>query len=597
MAIYHCSIKIGSRANGQSAIAAAAYRSGDKLKDQETGIISDYTHKGGIVHSEISLCKNAPSSYLNREILWNEVHKIEKAKNAQLWREFEVALPKELDRSEQIKTVQDFVKRLNEQGMCVDWSLHDKGDGNPHAHIMATMRSITEDGKWAPKSRKVYVLDENGERILQKIDKTGRKQYKCYKEDYNDWNDKKRVEEWRAMWASCCNVRLDEYHQIDHRSFERQLLGLHPTIHEGFTARKMEKQGLISERCEFNREIRQDNNEIQRLEEKYQNVKNKRLDLQNNFHIKVPISDVSAFQTELEKRSVPVEWRALKNDTNAYVAVIDKKYRSEISDAKKAATNKMYKFDPEHLVALRDEYVERFMIYEIVQIVKPSYEKQENLKTAKEWRQRFQARAEYTHKWREEYEQFHFPKKKKEIQVEWLEAADKLNEAALRLRDILKISLDYQGKVWNPCDVYQEHIDSILQSADSKIIILEKEANSEKKRNQWIEHYQEMKITKEKVDEAYTAFKAECDSVPVKEHERAYKVLERTPMKLMLEGIGQFTKVVQVIKNSVMSILKAAGIVKPTQPSKQENEQQTKIVASEEKNMKTPDTSSSFRGR
>lgn len=136
-----------------------------------------------------------------------------------------------------------------------------------------------------------------------------------------------------------------------------------------------------------------------------------------------------------------------------------------------------------------------------------------------------------------------------------------------------------------------------MQSADSKIIILEKEANSEKKRNQWIEHYQEMKITKEKVDEAYTAFKAECDSVPVKEHERAYKVLERTPMKLMLEGIGQFTKVVQVIKNSVMSILKAAGIVKPTQPSKQENEQQTKIVASEEKNMKTPDTSSSFRGR
>ena len=207
MAIYHCSIKIGSRSNGQSAIAAAAYRSGDKLKDNETGQISDYTKKSGIVFSEISLCDNAPAEYSDREILWNSVHSIEKNKNAQLWREFEVALPKELNRDEQIDTVRSFVKGLNEQGMCVDWSLHDKGDGNPHAHIMATMRSITEDGKWAPKSRKVYDLDGNGQRIFQKVDKSGKKQYKNNKEDYNDWNRKERVEEWRSAWADCCNAR------------------------------------------------------------------------------------------------------------------------------------------------------------------------------------------------------------------------------------------------------------------------------------------------------------------------------------------------------------------------------------------------------
>ena len=265
MAIYHCSIKIGSRSNGQSAIAAAAYRSGDKLKDNETGQISDYTKKSGIVFSEISLCDNAPDEYSDREILWNSVHSIEKNKNAQLWREFEVALPKELNRDEQIDTVRSFVKGLNEQGMCVDWSLHDKGDGNPHAHIMATMRSITEDGKWAPKSRKVYDLDENGQRIFQKVDKSGKKQYKNYKEDYNDWNRKERVEEWRSAWADCCNARLSERDRIDHRSYERQGIDQIPTVHEGYAARQIATKGGISERVEINNEIREKNSLLRKI--------------------------------------------------------------------------------------------------------------------------------------------------------------------------------------------------------------------------------------------------------------------------------------------------------------------------------------------
>ena len=204
MAIYHMSIKIGSRGKGQSAVAAAAYRSGDKLTDKETGLTSDYTRKGGVVHSEISLCDNAPAEYADRETLWNAVHAIENKKNSRLWREFEVALPKEFSQDEQIETVRDFVKQLTDSGMCADWSLHDKGDGNPHAHIMATVRSITNEGKWAPKSRLVYDLDENGERIFQKLNKQGYKQYKSHKEDYNNWNAKERVEEWRA--AVCSTV-------------------------------------------------------------------------------------------------------------------------------------------------------------------------------------------------------------------------------------------------------------------------------------------------------------------------------------------------------------------------------------------------------
>jgi len=272
MAIYHCSIKIGSRANGQSAIAAAAYRAGDNLKDKETGLVSDYSRKGGVVFSEISLCENAPAEYADRATLWNAVHEIEKAKNSQLWREFEVALPQEFSRAEQIDTVRGFVKGLTKQGMCVDWSLHDKEDGNPHAHIMATMRSITEDGKWAPKSRKVYDLDENGERIFQKVDKSGRKQYKNHKEDYNDWNKKERVEEWRAAWAACCNERLAERDRIDHRSYKRQGIEQEPTIHEGYAARKIAAEGKPSDRVRINEEIRERNNMLKQLAEQLHHI-------------------------------------------------------------------------------------------------------------------------------------------------------------------------------------------------------------------------------------------------------------------------------------------------------------------------------------
>ena len=265
MAIYHLSVKIGSRGKGQSAVAAAAYRSGEKLTDKETGLTSDYTRKGGVVFSEISLCENAPAEYADRATLWNAVHEIEKAKDARLWREIEVALPKEMNREEQIATVREFVKQQTAKGMCADWALHDKGDGNPHAHIMLTVRSIEPSGKWAPKSRKVYDLDENGERIFQKVDKTGRKQYKSHKEEYNDWNSAERVEEWRATWAECCNARLAERDRIDHRSYERQGKDQIPTVHEGYAARQRAAKGQISDRIQLNAEIRQRNTLLQQI--------------------------------------------------------------------------------------------------------------------------------------------------------------------------------------------------------------------------------------------------------------------------------------------------------------------------------------------
>lgn len=272
MSIYHCSIKVGSRGKGQSAVAAAAYRSGQKLEDIETGIVSDYTRKIGVVYSEVTLCENAHMEYKNREVLWNAVHSVEKSSNAQLWREFEVALPQELDRTKQIDTIREYVKGLTKQGMCCDWSLHDKGDGNPHAHIMATMRSITESGEWAVKCRKVYDLDKNGERIFQKVDKNGRKQYKSHKEDYNNWNAAERVEEWRAAWAMCCNKRLSEENRIDHRSYKRQGIDKEPTIHEGYVVRKMAKCGLALDRMAINMQIERNNAYMQRIKQELEKV-------------------------------------------------------------------------------------------------------------------------------------------------------------------------------------------------------------------------------------------------------------------------------------------------------------------------------------
>lgn len=273
MSIYHCSIKIGSRGKGQSAVAAAAYRSGQKLTDEELGAVSDYTRKSGVVYSEVSLCDNAPAEYINREILWNSVQTIEKASNSRLWREFEVALPQELSREEQIDTVRDYVKTLTEQGMCCDWSIHDKHDGNPHAHIMATVRSIKENGEWAAKCRKVYDLDENGQKIVQKYDKLGHKQYKSHKEDYNDWNNKERVEEWREKWAECCNKRLSEDKRIDHRSYKRQGIDKEPTIHEGYKVRMIAKKSSIAlDRMAENWKIKQRNEYMQRIKQELEKV-------------------------------------------------------------------------------------------------------------------------------------------------------------------------------------------------------------------------------------------------------------------------------------------------------------------------------------
>lgn len=258
MAIYHLSIKIISRGKDKSAVAASAYRSGEKIKNEYDGIVHDFTRKGGIAHTEILLPQNAPQEFVNRSVLWNSVEKIEKSKNSQLAREIEVALPKELDRKKQINLVREYVKEnFVKVGMCADIALHDKNDGNPHCHILLTMRPLNEDTTWGAKSKKEYILDENGEKVKLKSGN-----YKTRKINTTDWNEQGKAEEWRKAWADITNKYLEEnsiHDKVDHRSYQRQGIEQIPTIHLGVSATQMEKKGIATDRGNINREIKHQN--------------------------------------------------------------------------------------------------------------------------------------------------------------------------------------------------------------------------------------------------------------------------------------------------------------------------------------------------
>lgn len=265
MAIYHCTCKIISRGQGRSAVGSAAYRSGEKLYNEYDGIEHDYTKKGGVVYSEIMLCENAPKEYQDRQTLWNAVEQIEKSSKAQLAREYEVALPVELSREEQIKLVRDFAKEnFVDNGMCVDFSIHDKEDGNPHAHIMLTTRPIEQDNSWGVKQKKEYILDKNGQKQYDKKKQT----YKCKTVKTTNWDSKEFLQRSRESWAEKVNQELEKKslpQRIDHRSLKEQGVDRVPTIHEG-GARKLEKRGIKTDRGKINREIKTANGQMQTID-------------------------------------------------------------------------------------------------------------------------------------------------------------------------------------------------------------------------------------------------------------------------------------------------------------------------------------------
>ena len=273
MAIYHCNIKIISLGKGQSAVAAAAYRAGELIKSDYDGITHDYTRKGGVAHTEILLPHHTPREYTSRSVLWNAVEQIEKVKNSQLAREIELALPVELPLEQNISLVREYVSRcFVSVGMCADVCVHDKKDGNPHAHVMLTMRPFKPGGEWGNKQKKEYILDKRGKKIYD----PKKRQYKCRSVPSTDWNEQTKAEEWRAAWADAVNVVLEGQTlsgRVDHRSYERQGVEQVPTVHMGVAATQMERKGIATERGKMNREIAVTNKQLRQLHARLNRLK------------------------------------------------------------------------------------------------------------------------------------------------------------------------------------------------------------------------------------------------------------------------------------------------------------------------------------
>ena len=272
MNIYHLSAQIIGRSNGRSAVAAAAYRSGEKIYEKESDSYKDYSRKQSVVYTEIILPKNAPAEYADRATLWNAVQEVEKNKNARFSRELNVALPITENLGIHKKIVKEYGQYLAGQGMCVDIAIHGL-EQNPHAHMMLTVRAIGENGEWLPKKRMEYVLDKNGNRIpvidkktgQQKIEKDGRRKWKTRTITTADWDQKETLLAWREKWADVCNRYLEPEHQIDHRSNKERGLDELPTKHLGVAAAAMERKGVATEIGDHNREIKRINTYIRSI--------------------------------------------------------------------------------------------------------------------------------------------------------------------------------------------------------------------------------------------------------------------------------------------------------------------------------------------
>ena len=292
-----------SRGAGRSAVAASAYLSCSRMLNEYDGVQHDYTRKQGLAWQAVFLPPMALPEWQDREKLWIAVEEAEKTKDSRLAREFVAALPVELSRQQQIALLQSFIReQFVAEGMCADVAIHDTDGHNPHAHILLTVRPLTETGAWQYKTEKEYLCIKDGEergftaaefksaqaegwekQYQYKVDKKKVYMAPSQAEKYGygraskypkstkygrqnpisaRWNSEEQLLAWREAWATAANRCLElagHDSRIDHRSHAERGLEERPTIHEGVVARAMEKKGIISDRCELNRQIKADN--------------------------------------------------------------------------------------------------------------------------------------------------------------------------------------------------------------------------------------------------------------------------------------------------------------------------------------------------
>jgi len=286
------------------------------IYNEYDGIQHDYTRKQGLVWEHVFLPDCAPAEWQDRAKLWNAVEEAEKMKDSRLAREFVVALPIELSKDEWVDLLSKFIReQFVGEGMCADVAIHDTDGHNPHAHIMLTVRPLNENGIWQHKTEKEYLCVKNGEERgftaaeYKEAQKDGwEKQYPYKvgkKKEYltpsaaevqgleraskypkstkygrqnpisERWNSDEQLVAWRSAWADEVNLCLAQKgleERIDHRSFADQGKDEQPTIHEGVAARALEKKGIVSDRCELNRQIKRDNALLRQLKAEVQKM-------------------------------------------------------------------------------------------------------------------------------------------------------------------------------------------------------------------------------------------------------------------------------------------------------------------------------------
>ena len=305
MAIYHLEAKVVSRGAGRSACAASAYLSCSAIYNDYDGVQHDYTRKGGLVWEQVFLPEYAPSEWQERSVLWNAEEENEKTKDSRLAREFVPALPIELTSEQWKELLTDFIKEsFISDGMCADVAIHDPDPPghNPHAHILLTVRPLNPDGSWQYKTEKEYLCIRDGEergftaaefKAAQAEGWEKQYQYKVGRKNVylapseaeakgyeriskhpkstkygrqnpisDRWNSEEQLVFWREAWADAVNRSLERYgfdERVNHRSHAARGLDEQPTVHEGVAARALEAKGVVSDRCELNRQIKRDN--------------------------------------------------------------------------------------------------------------------------------------------------------------------------------------------------------------------------------------------------------------------------------------------------------------------------------------------------
>lgn len=272
MAIYHCNISNVSRVAGSRSTATASYITGEKIRDNELHETYNYGRKERVIEYDTILPPNAPPELKNPADLFNSIEAFEKKGNARTAKKIEVALPRECTLEQQRAIVKNFIeKNITSDSYACTYAIHyDKDNTNPHAHILVANRQLI-NGKWSSKRKTEYALDENSQRIplldengIQKRDNKNGKRWKRINIEVNPLDKKEKLQEMRKSWANCCNEFLNEKQKITHLSFKDLGLIEAPTIHEGYSAREIEKRGGISQICKYNRDVKKFNAELKK---------------------------------------------------------------------------------------------------------------------------------------------------------------------------------------------------------------------------------------------------------------------------------------------------------------------------------------------